>query len=244
MPRTAAPPETDIREGSEDEMQSKKRKPSRKRSAKNADNTSPPEGDCDCSPEDKAKGECECGPKAKDDSECGNKRSDSISLTPASLLRYDLKCGKGAISEGEKCHKGPATRVQQKPKATRSTGGSKPGLFQRNFQKELAPLKAVREKNALHSWFGREKAAGRIKQPYDGREIVNKYVDSRAYANLRKVVKPIQKLENERTVRNTLIAGALVGTAAAGAALIGSRKGKARYWSADSVWADGFKPGM
>ena len=30
-------------------------------------------------------------------------------MTPASL-RVDLKCGKGAISEGEKCTKGPATK--------------------------------------------------------------------------------------------------------------------------------------
>jgi hypothetical protein len=35
-----------------------------------------------------------------------------MSLTPSSL-RLDLKCGKGAISEGEKCTKGPATKVKQ-----------------------------------------------------------------------------------------------------------------------------------
>ena len=35
-----------------------------------------------------------------------------MTLTPSSL-RLDLKCGKGAISEGEKCTKGPATRVQE-----------------------------------------------------------------------------------------------------------------------------------
>jgi len=34
-----------------------------------------------------------------------------MALTPASL-RLDLKCGKGSISEGEKCSKGPAQRVQ------------------------------------------------------------------------------------------------------------------------------------
>jgi predicted Ser/Thr protein kinase len=37
-----------------------------------------------------------------------------MALTPASL-RLDLKCGKGAISEGEKCTKGPATKVEEKP---------------------------------------------------------------------------------------------------------------------------------
>ena len=33
-----------------------------------------------------------------------------MTLTPSSI-RLDLKCGKGAISEGEKCTKGPATKV-------------------------------------------------------------------------------------------------------------------------------------
>lgn len=36
-----------------------------------------------------------------------------MTITPASL-RTDLKCGKGAISPGEKCTKGPATKVQSK----------------------------------------------------------------------------------------------------------------------------------
>jgi hypothetical protein len=34
-----------------------------------------------------------------------------MALSP-STIRADLKCGKGAISKGEKCHKGPATKVQ------------------------------------------------------------------------------------------------------------------------------------
>lgn len=33
-----------------------------------------------------------------------------MNLTPATI-RLDLKCGRGSISEGEKCTKGPATRV-------------------------------------------------------------------------------------------------------------------------------------
>lgn len=36
-------------------------------------------------------------------------------LTP-STLRLDLKCGKGAISEGEKCHKGQASRIKKSTK--------------------------------------------------------------------------------------------------------------------------------
>ena len=35
-----------------------------------------------------------------------------MALTPASI-RFDLKCGKGAISPGEKCSKGAATKVQE-----------------------------------------------------------------------------------------------------------------------------------
>lgn len=45
------------------------------------------------------------------------KRTDA--LTPA-VLRLDLKCGRGAISEGEKCTKGPATKVEPKPTAAGS----------------------------------------------------------------------------------------------------------------------------
>jgi hypothetical protein len=43
-----------------------------------------------------------------------------MTLTPASI-RLDLKCGKGAISEGEKCTKGPASVTKRKsyPRATK-----------------------------------------------------------------------------------------------------------------------------
>ena len=49
-----------------------------------------------------------------------------MALTPASL-RLDLKCGKGAISEGEKCTKGPATKVEPKPatKKPQNAGSNK-----------------------------------------------------------------------------------------------------------------------
>lgn len=43
-----------------------------------------------------------------------------MTLTP-STVRLDLKCGKGAISEGEKCHKGTATRsVKAKEKSAKA----------------------------------------------------------------------------------------------------------------------------
>jgi hypothetical protein len=82
--------------------------------------------------------ECGCGKKKgrKCDGSCGSMRKRSDSLTPQEYLtacemgiqdrgatyirarldvaeaRNDLKCGKGAISEGEKCTKGPAQKVQ------------------------------------------------------------------------------------------------------------------------------------
>jgi hypothetical protein len=40
-----------------------------------------------------------------------------MALTPATI-RMDLKCGRGAISEGEKCTKGPATRVASNSRTT------------------------------------------------------------------------------------------------------------------------------
>ena len=48
-----------------------------------------------------------------------------MTLTPATV-RFDLKCGKGAISEGEKCTKGAAQRVQpKKGEKPRSSAGKK-----------------------------------------------------------------------------------------------------------------------
>jgi hypothetical protein len=89
--------------------------------------------------------ECGCKGKkgAKCDGNCGSMRKRGDSLTPLEYLdacelgiqdrsptyirarldtaeRLDLKCGKGSISEGEKCTKGPAQRVQPQQR-----GGSK-----------------------------------------------------------------------------------------------------------------------
>jgi predicted Ser/Thr protein kinase len=46
-----------------------------------------------------------------------------MTLTPATL-RLDLKCGRGAISEGEKCTKGPATKVESQPASASRTKNS------------------------------------------------------------------------------------------------------------------------
>lgn len=108
---------------------------SRKRSAKGAKNTKAPmdaEGSCSCGKKGKA---CSCG-KAMKDAGCGMKKRNDALTAPEYLAacelgiqdrsrtyirarldtahRFDLKCGKGAISQGEKCTKGPAQKVSQK----------------------------------------------------------------------------------------------------------------------------------
>jgi hypothetical protein len=45
-----------------------------------------------------------------------------MALTPSSI-RTDLKCGKGSISKGEKCHKGAATKAKNIASAVGILGG-------------------------------------------------------------------------------------------------------------------------
>jgi len=109
---------------------------SRKRSAKGAKHTKPAADGYGKKPMD---AECGCKGKkgAKCDGNCGSMRKRGDSLTPLEYLdacelgiqdrsptyirarldtaeRLDLKCGKGAISEGEKCTKGTAQEVIKK----------------------------------------------------------------------------------------------------------------------------------
>jgi hypothetical protein len=122
-----------VREGEDDMPMGK---PSRKRSAKGAKETKAPMdgGMYGKKPMD---GEgCNCGKrKAKCDGSCGKKMDRNDALTPQEYLaacelgiqsrsrsyirarldaaeRLDLKCGKGSISQGEKCHKGAATKAK------------------------------------------------------------------------------------------------------------------------------------
>lgn len=115
----------EVREGSEPD-DTKVKAPSRKRSAKGAKNTKAP-----------MDGDCGCGGKkgASCDGNCGKKMDRNDALTPQEYLaacdlgiqgrsrtyirarldageRLDLKCGKGSISQGEKCTKGAATKAQ------------------------------------------------------------------------------------------------------------------------------------
>ena len=142
------------------DMDMGKKPHSRKRSAKNANNTKAPMdgGMYGKKPMD---GECGCKGKkgGKCDGSCGGtmrKRGDAA-LTPHEYLdacdlsiqdrsrsyirarldaaeRLDLKCGKGAISKGEKCTKGAATAVN--PNAPQGVSritltGKETGIFSR-----------------------------------------------------------------------------------------------------------------
>ena len=130
-------PEGEAEEGPEGEEMDGDKSHSRKRSAKGAKNTKPAidggmygkkpmDGDCGCMSK---------GRKGKCDGSCGKKMDRNDALTPQEYLaacelgiqgrsrayirarldsaaRLDLKCGNGAISEGEKCTKGTAQKVQ------------------------------------------------------------------------------------------------------------------------------------
>ncbi len=124
-------PEEETREGAEpDDMPMGKT--SRKRSAKGAKNTKAPMDGGMYSKKPMDGEGCNCGKrKAKCDGSCGKKMDRNDALTPQEYLaacdlgiqkrprtyirarldaasRLDLKCGNGAISEGETCHKGKA----------------------------------------------------------------------------------------------------------------------------------------
>lgn len=132
-------PEGEEKEGPEGEEMDGDKSHSRKRSAKGAKNTKPAmdggmygkkpmDGDCGCMSK---------GRKGKCDGSCGKKMDRNDALTPQEYLaacelgvqgrsrayirarldsaaRLDLKCGNGAISEGEKCTKGTAQKVEPK----------------------------------------------------------------------------------------------------------------------------------
>lgn len=118
----------ETREGAEPD-DAPKNKTNRKRSAKNANNTKAPmDGDCGCGGKKGASCDGNCGGYAK-------KMDRNDALTPQEYLaacelgiqgrsrayirarldvaeRLDLKCGNGSISQGEKCTKGAAQKVE------------------------------------------------------------------------------------------------------------------------------------
>jgi len=120
-------PEEETREGAEPD-DAPKGKTNRKRSAKGAKNTKAPmDGDCGCGGKKGASCDGNCSGYAK-------KMDRNDALTPQEYLaacelgiqgrsrsyirarldvaeRLDLKCGNGSISQGEKCTKGAAQKV-------------------------------------------------------------------------------------------------------------------------------------
>jgi hypothetical protein len=87
-------PKREVREGSEESPRGRKRKPM-------AD-TEKSCGDC----------EGDCSKCSKMRGKKGKKSVFAEGFNNDSADRFDLKCGKGAISQGEKCRKGPATKAQ------------------------------------------------------------------------------------------------------------------------------------
>ena len=71
-----------------------------------------------------------------------------MTLTPATL-RTDLKCGKGAISEGEKCSKGPAQRVN--PIAAAAARGRTARRTMQNRYGKPKPLTKKQKKERLQA---------------------------------------------------------------------------------------------
>ena len=95
----------DIEEVREGEEKPYLKPTNRKRSARGAKCTKPAidgEG-CGCKGSKKGKKSCSC--------DTCSPKMDSLT---AGTFRADLKCGRGSISEGEKCTKGSAERVQRK----------------------------------------------------------------------------------------------------------------------------------
>ena len=71
----------------------------------------------------------------------------STPLTPTTV-RSDLKCGKGAISEGEKCTKGPATKVKPKKPTNKEIRQMERNLIAK-AERTGQPLKTSKKQTTL-----------------------------------------------------------------------------------------------
>jgi hypothetical protein len=153
---------------------------SRKRGAKGAKHTKPAaDGYGMKKPMD---AECGCSSKkgGKCDGNCGSMRKRSDSLTPLEYLdacelgiqdrstayirarldaaeRLDLKCGKGSISEGEKCTKGAAQKVNPVQRVVRAYKRNRA-----NSQAAQAEIKAMNPK--WKKQYEKAKAKGASRQ--------------------------------------------------------------------------------
>ena len=208
-------PEGEEQEGPEGEEMDGDKSHSRKRSAKGAKNTKPAmdggtygkkpmDGDCGCMSK---------GRKGKCDGSCGKKMDRNDALTPQEYLaacelgiqgrsrsyirarldsaaRLDLKCGNGAISEGEKCTKGTAQKVDPKAAAKKEfkTLMSDPMAANR-FNKAKASTKGIGNKikatGELAARLGGGAAIGAgLLQTFEGAARGNLGEVSRGYRNM------------------------------------------------------------
>ena len=272
---TAPEPEETEEEGEEEEMDMAST--SRKRSAKGAKNTKAPmDGAYGKKPMD---AECGCSGKkgGKCDGSCGGsmrKRGDSA-LTPHEYLgacdlgiqdrsrsyirarldaaeRLDLKCGKGAISKGEKCTKGAATQVNPQAQGKGSNTALK--MAAAGGLVIGASYLAGRSGLGLKAGSALKTAASEIGQASKEISSAGKYglkmqtkVAKQAASNIRGRAK-LRALTNTKMPESNTLYGRVVNPWAEGAAQLSDQgqagravqAAKRRFRRRDSVYASGF----
>ncbi len=204
-----------------------KGKTNRKRSAKNAKSTKAPmDSDCGCGA---TKGEkCSC------DGGCGSgyakKMDRNDALTPQEYLaacelgiqgrsrsyirarldaaeRLDLKCGKGSISEGEKCHVGAAQKVDPKAAAKKEFRTlMRDPVAANNFNKAKGSTKGIGNKikaaGELAARLGGGAAIGAgVMQTFEGAMRGNLGEASRGYRNMQLGAAAIQTAAASKAAR-------------------------------------------
>ena len=141
-----------------------------------------------------------------------------MSLTPASL-RFDLKCGKGAISPGEKCTKGAAQRVNPAPT------GSAPRAPQVSKGLEKMPTKAL--KSHYNQLFDSliKKYPGKVNNDNDFKKFRSWAAKQPENAE----ANAVQEILTRRRQRGQRITAGAAGVAAAGGLLLaGALTGRLR----------------
>ena len=141
-----------------------------------------------------------------------------MSLTPAAL-RLDLKCGKGAISPGEKCTKGAAQRVNPAPP------GSAPRTPQVSKGLEKMPTKAL--KSHYNQLFDSliKKYPGKVNNDNDFKKFRSWAAKQPENAE----ANAVQEILTRRRQRGQRITAGAAGVAAAGGLLLaGALTGRLR----------------
>lgn len=169
-----------------------------------------------------------------------------MTLTHTSL-RLDLKCGKGAISEGEKCTKGPATKVEpaSRPSARKwGKAGSSRNLRLTSEEKQklsamgLFPARDALARTelelALEDMRGKRRDAGTTESRMDPRGTKVTAMEAE-----------LAKQAAARGLKGERAAAYIYGTLNKMGYKKGSkttRKGAAKMKRSDSIWAAGFEP--